>query len=65
MNLMSSTLLLEDTQVQFDQLQAEQIALFHEAWTNAGHSREPRSRSAAASSRSHLISTAPLRRRRE
>ena len=42
MNLMSSTLLLEDTQVPFDQLQAEQIALFHEAWTQAGHTREPR-----------------------
>ena len=33
LNLMSSTLLLEDTQVPFDQLQAEQIELFHEAWT--------------------------------
>ena len=42
MNLMSSTLLLEDTQVPFDQLQAEQIALFREAWTKAGHAREPR-----------------------
>jgi alkanesulfonate monooxygenase SsuD/methylene tetrahydromethanopterin reductase-like flavin-dependent oxidoreductase (luciferase family) len=42
MNLMSSTLLLEDTQVPFDQLQAQQIALFHEAWTNAGHTRKPR-----------------------
>jgi alkanesulfonate monooxygenase SsuD/methylene tetrahydromethanopterin reductase-like flavin-dependent oxidoreductase (luciferase family) len=42
MNLMSSTLLLEDTQVPFDQLQAEQIALFREAWTKAGHTREPR-----------------------
>jgi alkanesulfonate monooxygenase SsuD/methylene tetrahydromethanopterin reductase-like flavin-dependent oxidoreductase (luciferase family) len=42
MNLMSSTLLLEDTQVPFDQLQAEQIALFHEAWSKAGHAREPR-----------------------
>src|SRR5205085_9397556 len=42
MNLMSSTLLLEDTQVPFDQLQAEQIALFHEAWQKAGHEREPR-----------------------
>src|SRR5438876_1544970 len=31
MNLMSSTLLLEDTRVPFDQLQAEQIALFREA----------------------------------
>jgi alkanesulfonate monooxygenase SsuD/methylene tetrahydromethanopterin reductase-like flavin-dependent oxidoreductase (luciferase family) len=42
MNLMSSTLLLEDTQVPFDQLQAEQIGLFREAWANAGHDREPR-----------------------
>jgi alkanesulfonate monooxygenase SsuD/methylene tetrahydromethanopterin reductase-like flavin-dependent oxidoreductase (luciferase family) len=42
LNLMSSTLLLEDTQVPFDELQAEQIALFHEAWANAGHAREPR-----------------------
>src|SRR4249919_3302317 len=42
MNLMSSTLLLEDTQVPFDQLQAEQIALFRQAWTNAGHAGEPR-----------------------
>ena len=42
MNLMSSTLLLEDTQVPFDQLQAEQIALFHEAWSKAGHTRQPR-----------------------
>jgi alkanesulfonate monooxygenase SsuD/methylene tetrahydromethanopterin reductase-like flavin-dependent oxidoreductase (luciferase family) len=42
MNLMSSTLLLEDTQVPFDQLQAEQIELFREAWANAGHAREPR-----------------------
>src|SRR5882672_5371629 len=39
MNLMSSTLLLEDTQVPFDQLQAEQIEIFHAAWTNAGHTR--------------------------
>jgi alkanesulfonate monooxygenase SsuD/methylene tetrahydromethanopterin reductase-like flavin-dependent oxidoreductase (luciferase family) len=42
MNLMSSTLLLEDTQVPFDELQAEQIALFREAWAKAGHAREPR-----------------------
>jgi alkanesulfonate monooxygenase SsuD/methylene tetrahydromethanopterin reductase-like flavin-dependent oxidoreductase (luciferase family) len=41
-NLQSSTLLLEDTQVPFDQLQAEQIALFREAWQKAGHAREPR-----------------------
>jgi alkanesulfonate monooxygenase SsuD/methylene tetrahydromethanopterin reductase-like flavin-dependent oxidoreductase (luciferase family) len=41
-NLMSSTLLLEDTQVPFDELQAEQIALFREAWAKAGHDREPR-----------------------
>jgi alkanesulfonate monooxygenase SsuD/methylene tetrahydromethanopterin reductase-like flavin-dependent oxidoreductase (luciferase family) len=42
MNLMSSTLLLEDTQVPFDQLQAEQIELYREAWAKAGHTREPR-----------------------
>src|SRR6476619_4896310 len=42
LNLMSSTLLLEDTNVPFDQLQAEQIALFREAWSEAGHTREPR-----------------------
>jgi len=41
-NLMSSTLLLEDTQVPFDELQAEQIELFREAWRDAGHEREPR-----------------------
>ena len=42
MNLQSSTLLSEDTGVPFDHLQAEQIALYREAWTEAGHSREPR-----------------------
>ena len=42
MNLMSSTLLTEDTGVPFDQLQAEQIAMYREAWVNAGHTREPR-----------------------
>ncbi|SDE16587.1 LLM class flavin-dependent oxidoreductase [Nocardioides lianchengensis] len=42
MNLMSSTLLTEDTGVPFHQLQAEQIALFHEAWKAAGHERTPR-----------------------
>jgi alkanesulfonate monooxygenase SsuD/methylene tetrahydromethanopterin reductase-like flavin-dependent oxidoreductase (luciferase family) len=42
MNLMSSTLLTEDTGVPFHQLQAEQIQLFRDAWTTAGHLREPR-----------------------
>jgi len=42
MNLMSSTLLTEDTGVPFDELQAEQIAMFHEAWAAAGHTRTPR-----------------------
>jgi alkanesulfonate monooxygenase SsuD/methylene tetrahydromethanopterin reductase-like flavin-dependent oxidoreductase (luciferase family) len=42
MNLQSSTLLSEDTGVPFDQLQAEQIALYRAAWTEAGHTREPR-----------------------
>jgi alkanesulfonate monooxygenase SsuD/methylene tetrahydromethanopterin reductase-like flavin-dependent oxidoreductase (luciferase family) len=42
MNLMSSTLLSEDTGVSFGELQAEQIALFRAAWTEAGWEREPR-----------------------
>ena len=42
MNLMSSTLLTEDTGVPFHQLQAEQIQRYRDAWTAAGHSREPR-----------------------
>ena len=42
MNLMSSTLLTEDTGVPFHELQAEQIAMFREAWAAAGHGREPR-----------------------
>src|SRR6059058_1699501 len=42
MNLMSSTLLTEDAGVPFHELQAEQIRLFREAWTTAGHQREPR-----------------------
>jgi alkanesulfonate monooxygenase SsuD/methylene tetrahydromethanopterin reductase-like flavin-dependent oxidoreductase (luciferase family) len=42
MNLMSSTLLSEDTGVPFHQLQAEQIELFQRAWTNSGHARTPR-----------------------
>lgn len=42
MNLMSSTLLLEDTGVPFDQLQAEQILLYREAWGLAGWKRTPR-----------------------
>jgi alkanesulfonate monooxygenase SsuD/methylene tetrahydromethanopterin reductase-like flavin-dependent oxidoreductase (luciferase family) len=42
MNLMSSTLLSEDTGVPFHQLQAEQIQMFRDAWEAAGHQREPR-----------------------
>lgn len=42
MNLMSSTLLTEDTGVPFDELQAEQIQIFRDAWAAAGHAREPR-----------------------
>ena len=37
MNLMSSTLLTEDTGVPFHQLQAEQIERFRKAWAGAGH----------------------------
>jgi alkanesulfonate monooxygenase SsuD/methylene tetrahydromethanopterin reductase-like flavin-dependent oxidoreductase (luciferase family) len=42
LNLQSSTLLTEDTGVPFDQLQAEQIALYRTAWKEAGHTRTPR-----------------------
>jgi alkanesulfonate monooxygenase SsuD/methylene tetrahydromethanopterin reductase-like flavin-dependent oxidoreductase (luciferase family) len=42
MNLMSSTLLTEDTGVPFHQLQAEQIQMFRDAWAAAGWEREPR-----------------------
>jgi alkanesulfonate monooxygenase SsuD/methylene tetrahydromethanopterin reductase-like flavin-dependent oxidoreductase (luciferase family) len=42
MNLMSSTLLTEDTGVPFHQLQAEQIQRFQDSWKAAGHGREPR-----------------------
>jgi alkanesulfonate monooxygenase SsuD/methylene tetrahydromethanopterin reductase-like flavin-dependent oxidoreductase (luciferase family) len=42
LNLMSSTLLTEDTGVPFGDLQAEQIALFRAAWKEAGWEREPR-----------------------
>src|SRR5438034_2988116 len=59
MNLMSSTLLLEDTQVPFDQLQAEQIELFRAAWTTAGHTRQPR----VSVSRSVIPITSDLDRR--
>jgi len=42
MNLMSSTLLTEDTGVPFSELQAEQIQRFRDAWTAAGHPGVPR-----------------------
>lgn len=42
MNLMSSTLLSEDTGVPFHRLQAEQIERFRDAWKAAGHPGEPR-----------------------
>ena len=42
MNLMSSTLLTEDTGVPFDELQAEQIAVFRQAWSSAGWTHTPR-----------------------
>jgi alkanesulfonate monooxygenase SsuD/methylene tetrahydromethanopterin reductase-like flavin-dependent oxidoreductase (luciferase family) len=42
MNLMSSTLLTEDTGVPFHQLQAEQIQIFRDTWRAEGHEREPR-----------------------
>ena len=42
MNMMSSTLLLEDSGVPFDELQAEQIEAYHESWREAGWERAPR-----------------------
>jgi len=42
MHLMSSTLLTEDTGIPFDELQAEQIEVFRQAWATAGHQGEPR-----------------------
>ena len=42
MNLMSSTLLSEDTGVPFDELQAEQIALYRAAWAETGWEHDPR-----------------------
>jgi alkanesulfonate monooxygenase SsuD/methylene tetrahydromethanopterin reductase-like flavin-dependent oxidoreductase (luciferase family) len=59
MNLMSSTLLLEDTGAPFDELQAEQIAVFRDTWSKAGHEREPR----VSVSRSVIPITSDLDRR--
>jgi alkanesulfonate monooxygenase SsuD/methylene tetrahydromethanopterin reductase-like flavin-dependent oxidoreductase (luciferase family) len=42
LNLMSSTLLTEDTGVPFDELQLQQIQRFRAAWREAGWDREPR-----------------------
>jgi alkanesulfonate monooxygenase SsuD/methylene tetrahydromethanopterin reductase-like flavin-dependent oxidoreductase (luciferase family) len=42
MNLMSSTLLTEDTGVPFHQLQAEQIQMYRDKWAEVGHQRVPR-----------------------
>jgi len=42
LHLMSSTLLSEDTGVPFGDLQAEQIALYRDAWRDAGHAGVPR-----------------------
>ena len=42
MNLMSSTLLTEDTGVPFDELQLEQIEIYRAAYKEAGHSGTPR-----------------------
>ncbi len=42
MNLMSSTLLSENTGIPFHELQTEQIEIFRNTWKGAGHSRTPR-----------------------
>jgi alkanesulfonate monooxygenase SsuD/methylene tetrahydromethanopterin reductase-like flavin-dependent oxidoreductase (luciferase family) len=59
MHLMSSTLLLEDTKVPFDELQAEQIQIFRDAWKAAGHPGAPR----VSVSRSVMPITSDLDRR--
>ena len=59
MNMMSSTLLLEDTGVPFDELQAEQIEAYHEALAEAGWERTPR----VSVSRSVIPITSDLDRR--
>ena len=53
MNLMSSTLLTEDTGVPFHRLQAEQIERFRNAWKTAGINVSREFRSAAALSGRH------------
>lgn len=42
LNMMSSTLLTEDASMPFDELQAEQIIRFREAYREAGHKGAPR-----------------------
>ena len=42
LNLMSSTLMLEDKGIPFDQQQAQQIRLFRSEWVKAGNSGVPR-----------------------
>ena len=42
MNLMSSTLLTEETGASLADLQAEQIQMYRDAWAAAGHERVPR-----------------------
>lgn len=41
-NLMSSTLLTEDRGLPFDELQAQQIETFRNAWHESGHAGQPR-----------------------
>jgi len=57
--MMSSTLLLEDTGGAFDELQAEQIDAYREAWRAAGWERTPR----VSVSRSVIPITSDLDRR--
>ena len=51
LNLMSSTLLTEDTGVPFDELQAEQIQVFRDAWAEAGWELRALGRGELASTR--------------
>jgi alkanesulfonate monooxygenase SsuD/methylene tetrahydromethanopterin reductase-like flavin-dependent oxidoreductase (luciferase family) len=58
-NLQSSTLKDDETGQPFHVQQAAQIRAFRAAWKEAGHAREPRVLSAAASSRWSTIAIAP------
>ena len=60
MNLQSSTLKNDESGEPFHVQQAAQIRAYRAAWKKAGHPREPRIWSTAASSRWSTVATAPI-----